>query len=63
MWQRWMLAFLCGKGQTLWDVIVNTTYVHSINFLAPRSRDMYNANNKAGDYLFYALCQSEFDRV
>jgi hypothetical protein len=42
---------------------VNTTYVHLINFLAPRSRDMHDANNKVVDYLFRALCQSEFDRV
>jgi hypothetical protein len=58
-----MVAFLRGKGHILWDVTVNTTYVHSINFLAPRSRDMHDANNKVVDYLFRALCQSEFDRV
>jgi hypothetical protein len=34
-----------------------------MNFLAPGSRDMFDANNKADDYLFRALCQSEFDRV
>jgi hypothetical protein len=34
-----------------------------MNFLAPGSRDMFNANNKAVDYLFRALCQPEFDRV
>jgi hypothetical protein len=34
-----------------------------MNFLAPRSRDMFDANNKAVDYLFRALCQPEFDRV
>jgi hypothetical protein len=58
-----MAAFLREKGQILWDVTVNTTYVHSVNFLAPRLRDMFNANNKAVDYLYRALCQSEFDRV
>jgi hypothetical protein len=42
---------------------VNTAYVHLINFLAPRSRDVFETNNKAVDYLFCALCQSEFDRV
>jgi hypothetical protein len=63
MWQRQMAAFLRGKGQILWDITVNTTYVHPINFLAPGSRDMFDANNKAVDYLFRALCQSEFDRV
>jgi hypothetical protein len=30
---------------------------------APGSRDMFDANNKAVDYLFRALCQPEFDRV
>jgi hypothetical protein len=34
-----------------------------MNFLAPGSRDMFDANNKAADYLFRALCQPEFDRV
>jgi hypothetical protein len=63
MWQRRMIAFLRGKGQILWDVTVNTTYVHLINFLAPGLRDMDDASNKAVDYLFHALCQSEFDRV
>jgi hypothetical protein len=43
--------------------MVNTTYVHPINFLALGSRDMYDINNKAVDYLFRALCQSEFGRV
>jgi hypothetical protein len=56
-------AFLRGKGHILLDVMVNTTYVHPINFLAPGSRDMFDANNKAVHYLFHALCQSEFDRV
>jgi hypothetical protein len=34
-----------------------------MNFLAPKSRDMFDANNKAVDYLFQALCQPEFDRL
>jgi hypothetical protein len=63
MQQRQMAAFLCGKGQILWDVTVNTTYVHPIDFLAPKLRDMFDANKMADDYLFRALCQSEFDRV
>jgi hypothetical protein len=63
MWQRRMAAFLCGKGQILWDVTVNTAYVHPVNFLSPRSRDMFDANNKAVNYLYHAMCQSEFDRV
>jgi hypothetical protein len=56
MWQRRIVAFLFGKGQILWDVTVNTTYVHLINFLALGSRDMFDTNNKAVDYLFRALC-------
>jgi hypothetical protein len=58
-----MEAFLYGKGQILWDVTVDTGYVQSMNFLAPGSRDMFDANNKVADYLFRALCQPEFDRV
>jgi hypothetical protein len=58
-----MAAFLRGKGEILWDVTVNTTYVHLLNFLAPKSRDMFDANNKAIDYLYRSLCQSEFERV
>jgi hypothetical protein len=58
-----MAAFLRGKGQILWDVTVDTGYVQPMNFLAPGSRDMFDANNKAVDYLFRALCQPEFDRV
>jgi hypothetical protein len=42
---------------------VDTGYVQSTNILAPGSRDMFDANNKAVDYLFRALCQPEFDRV
>jgi hypothetical protein len=58
-----MAAFLRGNGQIFWDVTVNTGYVQPMNFLAPGSRDMYDANNKAVDYLFSAFCQPEFDRV
>jgi hypothetical protein len=63
MWSKRMAAFLCEKGQILLDVMMDTTYVHPMNFLAPGSRDMFDTNNKAADYLFRALCQSEFDRV
>jgi hypothetical protein len=58
-----MAAFLHGKGQILWDVTVDTGYVQPMNFLAPGWRDMFDANNKAVDYLFCVLCQPEFDRV
>jgi hypothetical protein len=58
-----MAAFLHDKGRILWNVTVNTTYIHPMNFLAPGSRDMFDANNKAIDYLYRALCQFEFDRV
>jgi hypothetical protein len=60
MWQRRMAAFLRGKGRILGDVMVNIAYVHHVNFLAPGSRDMCDTNNNAVDYLYRALCQSEF---
>jgi hypothetical protein len=63
MWSKQMAAFLRGKGQILRDVTVDTGYVQPMNFLAPRSRDMFDANNMTVDYLFRALCQPEFDRV
>jgi hypothetical protein len=63
MWSKQMAVFLRGKDQILWDVTVDTGYVQPMNFLALGSRDMFNANNKAVDYLFRALCQPEFDRV
>jgi hypothetical protein len=63
MWSKRMAAFLRGKGQILWDVTVDNGYVQPMNFLAPGSRDMFDAKNKAVDYLFRALCQLEFDRV
>jgi hypothetical protein len=40
-------AFLHGKGQILWDVTVDNSYVQPMNFLAPGSIDMFDANNKA----------------
>jgi hypothetical protein len=42
---------------------VGTTYVCPANILAPGLRDMFDANNKAVDYLYRSLCQSKFDRV
>jgi hypothetical protein len=54
-----MGAFLRRKGQILWDVTVDTGYVQPMDFLAPGSRDRFDANNKAVDYLFHALCQLE----
>jgi hypothetical protein len=58
-----MVGFLRGKGQILWEVTVNTAYVHPLNFLAPGSRYMFDANNKAVDYLYRSLCESEFKWV
>jgi hypothetical protein len=63
MWSKKMAVFLRGKGQILWDVTVDNGYVKPMNFLAPGSRDMFNANNKVVHYLFHALCPPEFDRV
>jgi hypothetical protein len=42
---------------------VDNSYIQPMNFIALGSRDMFDANNKAVDYLFRALCQPEFDRV
>jgi hypothetical protein len=58
-----MASFLRGKGQILWDVIVDTCYVQPMKSLALGLRGMFDANSKAVDYLFRALCQPEFDRV
>jgi hypothetical protein len=58
-----MAAFLRGKGQILWDVMVNTEYVHPMNFLAPGPRDMFDTNNKAVDYLYRSLYESLFEGV
>jgi hypothetical protein len=63
MWSKGMGVFLRGKGQILWDVTVDTCYVQPMDFLAPGSRDRFDVNNKAVDYLFRALCHPEFDRV
>jgi hypothetical protein len=63
MWSKRIVAFLREKGQILWDVTVDTGYVQLMNFLPPGLRDMFDANNKAVDYFFRALCQPEFDRV
>jgi hypothetical protein len=63
MWQRRMVVFLRRKGQIFWDVTVNLACVHPVNFLTPGPRDMHVTNKKVVDYLFLALCESEFDRV
>jgi hypothetical protein len=63
MWSKWIAVFLRGKGHILWDVTVDTTYVQLMNFLAPGLWDMVDTNNKAFDYLFHALCRSEFNRL
>jgi hypothetical protein len=41
-----MTAFLRDKGKILWDVMVNTAYVHPVNFLAPGSRDKFATNRR-----------------
>lgn len=63
MWEARMATFLRGKGKLLWDVTIDTNYVILDNFLLPRSSDMFEANNKAVNYLYRALCGSEFERV
>jgi hypothetical protein len=34
-----------------------------VNFLAPRTMDMFDSNNKAVDYLYHSFFESEFERV
>jgi hypothetical protein len=63
MWSKRMAVFLRRKGQILWDVKVDNGYVQPMNFLTLGSRDMFDAKNKAVDYLFRALCQPEFNQV
>jgi hypothetical protein len=63
MWQMRMAPFLHSMGQILWDVTVNTAYVHSLNFHTPGSRDMFDTNNKVVNYLYPSLCESEFEQV
>jgi hypothetical protein len=46
-----------------WIAGCSVVYVHPLNFLAPGLRDMFDANNKAIDYLYRSLCESEFERV
>jgi hypothetical protein len=52
MWSKRMGAFLREKGQILWVVTVDTSYVQPMDFLALGSRDRFDANNKVVDYLF-----------
>jgi hypothetical protein len=43
-----------SRGQIFWDVTVDTGDVQPMDFLAPGSRDRFDANNKPIDYLFRA---------
>ena len=43
--------------------MIDTNYVIPDNFLLPESSDMFEANSKDVDYLYRALCASEFERV
>jgi hypothetical protein len=63
MWSKLMATFLHKKGQIIWYVTVDTSYVQPMNFLVLGSRDMFDTNNKEVNYLFRALCQLEFDQV
>jgi hypothetical protein len=51
MWSKRMAVFLRGKGQILWDVTVDNSYVQPMNFLALGSRDMFDANNKVSCFV------------
>jgi hypothetical protein len=55
MWSKRIGAFLRGKGQILRDVTVDIGYVQPMAFLTPGSRDGFDADNKAVDYLFRAV--------
>jgi hypothetical protein len=44
------VCFFAAFSGRLWWVLV------LVNFLSPGSRDMFDANNKAVNYLFHALC-------
>jgi hypothetical protein len=55
MWSKRMGAFLRGKGQILWDVTVDTGYVQPMDFLAPGSRDRFDANTRRSTSCF-VLC-------
>jgi hypothetical protein len=46
MWSKRMMAFLRGKGQIHWDVIVDTGYVQPMKFLAPGSLDMFSPTTR-----------------
>jgi hypothetical protein len=46
MWSKLMVAFLRGKGQILWDVMMDNSYVQPMNFLAPESRDMFDETTR-----------------
>ena len=63
MWVAHMSAFLRGKEQLLWDVTIDTNYSIPESFLLPSSRDLFEANNKAVDFLYRAICEHEFHRV
>jgi hypothetical protein len=51
-----MVAFLRGKGQILWDVTVDNSYVQAMNFLAPGSRDIFDERS-AGSWRTVRLAQ------
>jgi hypothetical protein len=57
MWSKRMVAFFLGNGQILWDVTVDTAYVQPMNFLAPGSRDTFDATIRRSTTCF-VLCVS-----
>ena len=62
-WAARMCAFLRGKGQLLWDVTIDENYVTPLVLTAPGAKEKVEANARAVDYLFRALCLEEFERV
>ena len=56
MWEACMGAFLHGKGQLLWEVTIDNTYVILPDPSATGAKDKYEANNKVVNYLYRSLC-------
>jgi hypothetical protein len=57
------VCFLERKGADLVGCDIDENYVTPENRKAPRGRENIEANARAVDYLFLALCQDEFERV
>ena len=43
--------------------MIDTNYRIPESFYLPGSRDLFEANNRAVDFLYHALCEHEFNHV